>query len=74
MSTPHPTPHFPASCDYDTGTAFSGPAKCGKTARFWWDDQTSGKKRPVCGVHARSVRSKFGDTLSPIVTAGEADQ
>jgi len=22
------------TCDYDTGTAFSGPAKCGRTARF----------------------------------------
>lgn len=66
MTTPKPPA---ATCDYDTGTASSGPSKCGKTARFLWDDVTARKVRPVCGIHARSVRSKFlpgGDSLSPI--------
>jgi len=54
------------ACDYDTGTAYSGPSKCPRPARFVWDDQAARKKRPVCGVHARSVRSKFGDSVTPI--------
>jgi hypothetical protein len=61
------------TCDYDTGTAFSGPSKCGKTARFLWDDPTARKVRPVCGIHARSIRTKFhgADELTPIKPAKE---
>ena len=47
-----------ATCAYDTGTAGSGPAECGQAAGFLWTDPDLGK-RPVCGRHARSVRSKF---------------
>ena len=54
------------SCDYDTGTAFIGPRKCGKPAKFIWDDTMAGRERLVCGIHARSARSKFHDTVRPI--------
>lgn len=65
------------TCDYDTGTAFSGPSKCGRTAKFLWDDPVARKVRPVCGTHARSVRSKFlpgGGSLTPIEPAKDADR
>lgn len=55
-------------CDYDTGTAGSGPSKCGRAALFVWVDP-DGAERLVCRTHARSVRAKFlpgGGTLTPI--------
>lgn len=60
-----PAPHQ-APCDYDTGTASSGPSKCGRPAKFTWADETSGKDRPVCGIHARSVKAKFHGDVTPI--------
>jgi len=59
------------TCGYDTGTASSGPLKCGKPARFLWDDPNDGE-RLVCGTHARSVRAKFlpsGGSLAPVGAA-----
>lgn len=56
----------PPPCDYDTGTASSGPSKCGRPSKFTWADETSGRDRPVCGIHARSVKAKFHGEVTPI--------
>lgn len=47
------------TCDYDTGTAASGPLKCGKPARYIWHDIDTREDRPVCGLHARMAEHKF---------------
>jgi hypothetical protein len=60
-----------ATCDYDTGTAGSGPSKCGKPAKYIWRDPDSGwKDRPVCGTHARSAARKFSGGIRPIGKEG----
>lgn len=56
----------PPLCDYDTGTAAFGPSKCLRPAKFTWADETSGRDRLVCGIHARSARIKWHDDVTPI--------
>ena len=60
-----PAPHQ-VPCDYDTGTAGSGPSKCGRPAKFLWADETRGADRPVCGIHARTARIKWHDEVWPL--------
>ncbi len=56
----------PPPCDYDTGTAYTGPGKCGRPSKFIWADETSGKDRPVCGIHARSARITMHGEVRPL--------
>jgi hypothetical protein len=58
-------PDVPNACDYDTGTAASGPAKCGKPPKYVWADPNDGD-RLVCGTHARSANRKFGGDIRPV--------
>jgi hypothetical protein len=57
-------------CDYDTGTAYSGPSTCGRNAKWEWDDPATQKRRPLCGIHKRSVEAKFQGEVRPINSGG----
>jgi len=60
-----------ATCDYDTGTAGSGPSKCGKPAQYIWHDIDSHDDRPVCGPHARKAERKFHGEIRPLPLQSE---
>ena len=67
-----PAPHR-AGCDYETGTAASGPKKCGKPSKFIWADETSRRDRRVCGIHARSARIKWHGDVRPLTALTSKD-
>ena len=60
----------PPLCDWDTGTAYAGPSKCLRPSKFIWADETSGKDRPVCGIHARSARIRMHAEVRPLAASG----
>ncbi len=53
------------TCDWDTGTVYTGPRICGKPAKFNAVDDSFDERRLVCGVHVRSAR-KLNYVVSPI--------
>lgn len=63
----------PPPCDWDAGTASSGPRKCGRPAKFTWADETARRDRPVCGIHARSAKAKFHGDVTPISAENPED-
>lgn len=53
-----------AGCGWATGTAFTGPRICGRTAKFTTDAPSAVNGR-VCGIHRRTA-SGWGHTTAPI--------
>ena len=62
-------------CDHATGTAYSGPTTCGRNAKWEWTDPATGARRPLCGIHKRSVDAWYPADLTnvqPIKPARES--
>lgn len=49
-------------CDWDTGTAMSGPSKCGRPAVAIVQYEHGGGVRPFCKVHTRTCE-RLGDRV-----------
>jgi hypothetical protein len=50
------------TCRWDTGAVYTGPATCGRPAKATAVDRLraapDAKPFPVCGIHARTARSR----------------
>jgi hypothetical protein len=61
------------TCDMNRATVPYRTDICGRPARYLWDDPSSRKTRPVCGIHVRTVRSWYrftaGINIRPIELA-----
>ena len=51
----------PPRCGWDTGTARTGPARCGKPAKFTTNNPATNHGH-VCGIHARKAKT-FGASV-----------
>lgn len=47
-------------CGWDTGTVYTGPARCGKAAKYRTDCPSTNNKL-VCGIHARSALRRYDE-------------
>lgn len=47
-----------APCGWNTGTAMSGPSRCGKPSKASTNHPSTNNGR-VCGIHARSARNAW---------------
>ncbi len=64
------------NCDWQTGTAFSRKGTCGRNAKWEWNDPASRKRRPVCGIHKRSVQAWYPaeqTNVQPIAASTESE-
>ncbi|HEY6115922.1 MAG TPA: hypothetical protein VI172_08190 [Candidatus Dormibacteraeota bacterium] len=57
-------------CGWDTGTVYTGPARCEKPAKYSTDNPSTNNKL-VCGIHARPAVRRYdqaGDfyTVNPL--------
>lgn len=57
-------------CDWQTGTAFTGPRTCGRPAK-WTVDENGQRARIVCGIHKRSALAL---ATRPVVVTSLADE
>jgi hypothetical protein len=61
----------PPRCDWQMGTAFTGPRDCGRPAKFAVAPIVGVVSQYVCGIHARKARRWNRATL-PLIKHEEA--